>query len=174
MDSPTLKISTLSLFLFLFLSSTQAQTSNLVDSVCKETLDYTKCLEALESDPKSKTTTDLKVLAKIAVQLSISNAKGSLSFIHDEIKKGTGGAQQEALEKCASSYETVVESFNSALIELDDDVLSANYDIKVAGDDVDSCKSELVSKKVEIPALSDRNDQVKLYSNIGFVITNKL
>ncbi|KAF4352095.1 hypothetical protein CsatB_006742 [Cannabis sativa] len=181
MDSQTLKISTtLSLFFFLFLfsSSTKAQTSspssNLVDTICKETLDNTKCLAALESDPRSKTTTSLKALAKISVQLSISNAKGSLNFINNEIKKGSGSGQQEVLEQCASSYKATVESFSSALKELDDDVMSANYDIKVAGDDADLCQAELVSKKVEIPSLEDRNDQVKLFSNIGFVITNKL
>uniref|UniRef100_A0A803NGK2 Pectinesterase inhibitor domain-containing protein n=1 Tax=Cannabis sativa TaxID=3483 RepID=A0A803NGK2_CANSA len=139
-----------------------------------ETLDNTKCLAALESDPRSKTTTSLKALAKISVQLSISNAKGSLNFINNEIKKGSGSGQQEVLEQCASSYKATVESFSSALKELDDDVMSANYDIKVAGDDADLCQAELVSKKVEIPSLEDRNDQVKLFSNIGFVITNKL
>ncbi|KAF4352094.1 pectinesterase inhibitor-like [Cannabis sativa] len=183
MDSKTLKIpTTLSLsllfFLFLFSSSTKAQTSSpsniLVDKICKKTLDNTKCLAALESDPRSKTATSLKALAKISVQLSISNAKGSLNFINDEIKKGSGSGQQEVLEQCASSYKAMVLSFSSALEELDEDVMTANYDIKVAGDDADLCQAEMASKKVEIPSLADRNDQVKLYSNIGFVITDKL
>ena len=182
MDSPNLKISTLvSIFLLFFFlslsspSSTKGE-SELVDTICHETINYTKCLEALGSDPESKTQ-NLKDLAKITLQLSISNAKDSLSFINKKIKSNETDQPEEVLatlKQCAFWYEAVIASFRSALIELKEDVMTANYDIKVAGDNADYCENELVSKKVEVPSLSERNYQVKLYSSIGFVITNKL
>ncbi|PON52638.1 Pectinesterase inhibitor domain containing protein [Parasponia andersonii] len=183
MDSPNLKFSTLLSILFLlFLSSppsTKAE-SQLVDTICQETLNYTMCLEALGSDPQAKTTTDLKVLAKITLRLSISNAKDSLRFINkminniNEITDDQPIVALAALKQCAYWYEAVIGSFKSALVELKEDIMTANYDIKVAADDADYCQNELVSKKVDVPSLSERNYQVKLYSSIGFVITNKL
>ncbi|PON96236.1 Pectinesterase inhibitor domain containing protein [Trema orientale] len=185
MDSPNLKFSTiLSIFFLLFLSSSPPSTkaeSQLVDTICQETLNHTMCLEALGSDPQAKATTDLKVLAKITLRLSISNAKDSLRFINKTINNIINETDDQpivvlaALKQCAYWYEAVVGSFKSALLELKEDIMTANYDIKVAGDDADYCESELVSKKVDIaPSVSERNYQVKLYSSIGFVITNKL
>ncbi|GMN48533.1 hypothetical protein TIFTF001_017708 [Ficus carica] len=185
MKSQSLPISTVvSMFLVLvFLSrsshqysaSTKQAETNLVDTVCKETINNTNCLEFLESDPRTKNAMDLNDLAKLVLELALSNAKDSQNFINNMI---TGVYEpdhcQQVLEKCAFWYEAVVASFRSALLELEEDVMSANYDVEIAGDDAGNCENEMILNKVVIPSVSERNYQVKLYSNIGDVITNKL
>lgn len=152
--------------------------TKLVEGVCKEAVDYAtkgtlsygSCLEALESDSRTRSASDLKDLAKIALQLALANATASKAYIDDLLKKN----HTAAIEKCFSLYKFVVGSFWSALQELDEDVMTANYDVKIAGDDASACENELLSGGVKVPEISRRNNDVQLYSSIGFVITNKL
>ncbi|KAJ6359698.1 hypothetical protein OIU77_003827 [Salix suchowensis] len=75
---------------------------------------------------------------------------------------------------CLSSYVAATASFKSALSELSEDPLSANYDSRVAGDDVQECEDELARDKARFPGLTTRNNYGKLYSAIAFVVTNHL
>jgi hypothetical protein len=68
----------------------------------------------------------------------------------------------------------VVLDFQSARKELDEDTITANYDIKMAVDDnISQCETALKSG-VQVPEISSRNNLVYLHSNIGDVITDKL
>ncbi|KAF2291112.1 hypothetical protein GH714_020161 [Hevea brasiliensis] len=78
------------------------------------------------------------------------------------------------LKSCLSWYEAIIASFKSALIELEEDVPSANYDVKMVGDYVQGCEDELARDKVQIPSVTTRDNYAKLYSNIAFVITEHL
>ena len=157
------------LILFHSLSPTTAATK-LVEGVCKKTISYANCVEALDSDSRIPSASNLKDLAKIALGLALSNATESKSFIDKLLKiKRTA-----AVAKCSSSYKLVVASFRSALEEVEEDALTANYDAKIASDYAISCENELGSHGIKIPAISTRNNYVQLYSSIGFVITNEL
>ncbi|KAG6625961.1 hypothetical protein CIPAW_15G014000 [Carya illinoinensis] len=161
---------------FTHLSGTNAATE-LVECVCKEAVErdtkgivtYDSCLEALESDSRTRTTSNLKALAKIALELGLANA--TVSEADDLLKKNRTSAP---LEQCSSWYDSAVGSFRSALGELDDDVDVASYDVRIAADDANHCEDALASGGFKVPSISIRNDYIKLYSFIGYVIIDKL
>ncbi|KAG2663054.1 hypothetical protein I3843_16G008800 [Carya illinoinensis] len=143
---------------------------NLVPDVCRETISYDRCMHALQSDPRAKTASNFMDLAKIALKLGLNNAINSKAYIDGLLEKNHAAP----IKKCSFWYEAVVASFRSALAELEEDAMTANYDVKIAGDDAASCENELASGGVKVPSISTRNSDVALYSNIGDVITNKL
>ncbi|KAE8100392.1 hypothetical protein FH972_018298 [Carpinus fangiana] len=160
----------LSFLLLLHSLSPTTAATKLVEGVCKKTISYANCVEALDSDSRTPSASNLKDLAKIALGLALSNATESKSFIDKLLKiKRTA-----AVAKCSSWYKLVVASFRSALEEVEEDALTANYDAKIASDYAVSCENELGSRGIKIPAISTINNYVQLYSSIGFVITNEL
>ncbi|KAJ7974029.1 Pectinesterase inhibitor domain containing protein [Quillaja saponaria] len=166
-------LSAISLSLLLLVNSPlpTTATSQLIESVCNQTsISSSKCVKLLESDPRSSSATNLHDLAKVVLEAAITNSTDSLSFINKMLKNNS----TEPIKKCAFWYEAVVGSFNSALKELDEDIETANYDVKIAGDDANNCETSIASSGVKIPSISSRNDIIKLYSDILFVITNKL
>ncbi|PON52637.1 Pectinesterase inhibitor domain containing protein [Parasponia andersonii] len=181
MDAPNSHqiLSFLALFLLFFLCSTsptKAAPQQVVENICKETISYAKCIEALGSDPRTnKLAENLKALAKISLDLAINNAKDSLALIKKLLKKKNVSRNTGlALIQCNASYQGAIASFKSARTELHEDAMTANYDVKTVVDNADSCDNEMVSRKVRIPLISLGNDQLRLYSSIGYVITNKL
>ncbi|KAK9216379.1 hypothetical protein WN944_008388 [Citrus x changshan-huyou] len=145
--------------------------SKLVDGVCKKTLNYADCVSAIGSASAS----DLKTLARVSLERAVSNTTNSKDYIDKLAKdKSTAPALIRALKECVSDYESSAASFKSAKMEIDEDISSANYDAKVAGDGADSCDTSLKATKKDVPSVKARNYYVKLYSNIGFVITEQL
>ncbi|KAH7524973.1 uncharacterized protein LOC125422953 [Ziziphus jujuba] len=178
MDPPSHLLTSFTICVLLFLSSpSQADdespslensSSKLVISVCKETLNPSECEETLATIPKARTVRTLNALAHLTLRLAVSYAKESLDFVNEMVKTNTS----EPIKQCAFWYREVLASFQSALGELHEDISSANYDIKVAGDNSDSCEEGLA--KLPVPSLTARNAQIKLYSSIGFVITSRM
>ena len=126
MDFQVHKMSILvaSVFSLLSFACGQIRLNNLVESVCKQTIDYTKCSEAFESNPQTSSAQNYEDLAEIALEMAILNANDSLSLINQMITiTANGTAEREALEFCAFCYEGVVDSFRSALLELDEDII---------------------------------------------------
>ena len=164
----------ITILFFLFLHSLSPATANLVSDVCKETKNPPSCVSALNQDPKSPSTTDVKALAKIALQLAVSNSTTSKNDIQNLAKKSTQPTLKKALDICVSSYVQVVASFNSSLHEIDEDPQTANYDASVAGDGARSCEDALASGGLKVASVSTLNGYVFLHSNIGDVITSRL
>ncbi|KAL3573430.1 hypothetical protein D5086_024043 [Populus alba] len=150
--------------------------SILMQDICKETAkshgSYDDCVSALELDPTADSA-DINKLAKISLQLGISNTANTRNYIKKLLKNATPESQ-ETLNTCLSSYVAATASFKSALSELGEDPLSANYDSLVAGDDVQACEDEMARNKAQIPGIITRNNYGKLYSAIAFVVTNHL
>ncbi|KAJ6762638.1 PLANT INVERTASE/PECTIN METHYLESTERASE INHIBITOR SUPERFAMILY PROTEIN [Salix purpurea] len=150
--------------------------SKLIQDICKETAEsqgtYDGCVGALELDPTADSA-DISKLAEISLRLGISNTTDTQNYIRKLIKDATPEAQK-TLSTCLSSYVAATASFKSALSELSEDPLSANYDSRVAGDDVQECEDELARDKARFPGLTARNNYGKLYSAIAFVVTNHL
>lgn len=173
MESPLGFVPTLffaSLLLFISSPSSTKASTQFVKTVCSQTINNSECLKALESDRRTASTSNYKEIAPIALDLAIVNAKDSYAFINNLIKTNPS----EAVKQCADSYKFVVLDFQSARVELDEDALTANYDIKMAVvDNINQCETALKSG-VQVPEISSRNSLVYLYSNIGDVITEKL
>ncbi|KAJ4701073.1 Pectinesterase inhibitor domain containing protein [Melia azedarach] len=168
------------LLLLQFPSQTNAITlnspSNLVDGICRKTLNYADCVSALQLDSLTLSTSDLNALARIALEIAVANTTNSKAFIQELAEsKSTKPSLKRALKLCVWAYEGSVASFNSAKSELDEDISSANYDAKVAGDGAVTCETVLNSTEADEPTeIKARNYFLSLYSNIGSVITDKL
>lgn len=65
-------------------------------------------------------------------------------------------------------------SFDSARIELDQDMTTANYDAKAASDGAVFCETWLNITKWNIPSIGLRKYYVSLFSDIGYAITDML
>lgn len=145
--------------------------SKLVDGVCKKTLNYADCVSAIGSASAS----DLKSLARVSLETAVANTSNGKDYIDKLAKaKSTKPTLIPALKECVSDYESAAASFKSAKMELDEDISSANYDAKAAGDGAESCSTALKVTKTNVPSVEARNYYVRLYSNIGFVITGQL
>ncbi|XP_044475800.1 uncharacterized protein LOC123203506 isoform X3 [Mangifera indica] len=102
---------------------------------------------ALALDPKALSTTNVKLLAKIALNLAVSNSTSSLKYIDAMAKKEKSSPKlKSAHEFCISQYQYTVNSFKSALSDLDVDPMTANYDAKVASDGASYCADKLKSE----------------------------
>ncbi|KAK9270415.1 hypothetical protein L1049_025994 [Liquidambar formosana] len=154
--------------------------SHLVRESCNKTTltqwNYTFCVEALESDPRTASASDLLTLANIAIELAIANATKAQAHLYDMLKNSDTGSNFKApLEGCVHWYDMMIESFGEAL----DGVRKKNYDIAnycafIVGDYVDNCEKELDSNAAHDPSLETNNKNVKEFSLIGYVITDLL
>ncbi|PQM35626.1 uncharacterized protein Pyn_05862 [Prunus yedoensis var. nudiflora] len=147
-------------------NSTNASTQ-LIDDVCKKTINNAECLKILESNPQALSASSYKDLAQAALGLAIANAEHSQTFINNLVKSDP----KDAIKECASLYQAVVASFKSSKVEIEEDPMTANYDAKIAGDDAGNCETALSSKGVKVPEISVRNHVAQLYSSIGDVAT---
>ncbi|RVX13170.1 hypothetical protein CK203_018087 [Vitis vinifera] len=80
--------------------------------VCHESQNYAFCIQALESDPKTPAAKDYMDLAVISLNLGISNATDTRSYINDMYESpGTDPSKKPALKGCISGYDGAVGSF---------------------------------------------------------------
>ncbi|XP_044474939.1 uncharacterized protein LOC123202854 [Mangifera indica] len=191
-NSPPLMIITqaFSISFFLFLHShslalalvapSKDGPSSLVNSVCKGTTQcsYNDCVAALALDPKTLSTTNVKLLAKTALNLAISNTTNSQTYIDKMAKKEKSSPRlKSALEFCVSQYQYSVNSFKSALRQLDVDPMTANFDAKVASDGANYCAGRLNSegfRSQDVDSVRVKINHVLIYSDIGYTVTSKM
>ncbi|CAK7346750.1 unnamed protein product [Dovyalis caffra] len=150
--------------------------SKLIQDICTQAVKfqakYDNCVSALELDPKAASA-DVATLAKISIKLGISNITDTQNYIKNLLKNASAELQKP-LKTCLSWYEAATNSFKSAFLELTEDPLTANYDSKIAGDDVQLCEDELAREKAQIPEVTTRSNYGKLYSTISFLVTDRL
>lgn len=81
----------------------------------------------------------------------------------------------QAIKECATTlYDGVVGSFKSALVELGEDTMTANYDAKVSGDGPTTCDRALATEKLNNPSIAALNRDILLLSKLAFLATDKL
>lgn len=112
-------LSNLSLFL-IFLSISQAvthhpDTSELVVKVCRQTSNYTSCVETLYSDSRTPEA-DRFTLADIAFRLADGKAHQGQDFITEMLKNP--GRDRDALLTCQADYKIAIKAMISALNDL--------------------------------------------------------
>ena len=170
-------LTTIALFFLIHFISPAKAASEIVEGVCNDSDNYSFCIQALESDPKTPAAKNHMDLAVIALNLGISNSTATRSYIsrlYKNPKKKTDQRKKSALEGCLWAYDGAVSSFRSALMELKEDPLTANYDSKVAGDGAVHCSGLMTSSGIKDSSMSNGNDFILRFSNIAFVITYNL
>ena len=99
----------------------------------------------------------------------MANATDTRSGISDMYRSTeTEAAKKPSLEWCMFWYDDVIASFRSA----EEDVLSANYDVFIAGESAGHCGERLASDGVQDRWISMRNSFSKYFSDMAFVTTS--
>ncbi|KAK7277402.1 hypothetical protein RIF29_18554 [Crotalaria pallida] len=152
-----------------------ASGTNLYDSLCKEVKtagsDEARCLQILNADPGFAAAKNYFQLSKRILQLGVKKSIEGQNYLKGVMIKNPSAAIRE----CATlDYDGVVGSFRSALGELKEDSMTANYDAKVGGDGPTTCDRALAEEKINNPAIAALNKDIYLLSNLAFLATNKL
>ncbi|CAI0625917.1 unnamed protein product [Linum tenue] len=167
----------LTLIISLFHLST-SQPPNLIQDICQQAAlvpptTFKACVATFASKPGSRSA-DLKGLAQITLKSGIATAKEAQKYVEARLLAAAPHLARPALKSCTSWLSAAACSFGGALVELDEDVMSANYDSKIAGDDARNCRAALAAGRVSEPSLEVRVGYLVLYSNIADVITDRL
>ncbi|CAK9143269.1 unnamed protein product [Ilex paraguariensis] len=131
---------------------------DLVSTTCSHTLHFDVCVSSLRSDPRSKTS-DVKGLAAIALDLSIGEAKKTISYI-DSLKSRADNTQNQSkrLSECMVEYSDALENLQEAIQALSktsiDDV---NELATTAMTDSETCKDGFEEVPNSHFPLADRN-----------------
>ncbi|XP_059634623.1 putative invertase inhibitor [Cornus florida] len=120
-----------SLFVLLHLHPSSAATpppSQLVDSVCKKTTNYTFCIQSLYSDSRTRTA-DRFVLAYVSFDLAYLNATHTKDYITNLLKNDTKRHASdknmfESLRRCQGYYGKAVKGLAEAINDLDSETFS--------------------------------------------------
>ncbi|CAO2813924.1 unnamed protein product [Amaranthus hypochondriacus] len=123
-------------------------------------INYTFCLQALNSDPKSQSA-NLTDLGLISINLVKNNVTNTLSLINSLIEdKTTSTKEKAALEDCSESYTDSIDEINEIVTDYSkkrfDDVYTMMSGVMT---NADSCEEGF--KDVGIPSvLTKQNDFV--------------
>ncbi|XP_058773386.1 uncharacterized protein LOC131647507 [Vicia villosa] len=144
----------------------------LYEDVCKGAMeDSARCLQVLKAEPRIASAKNEMELCKLVLEFALKKGTEAQKYLKEMMKTNPAAA----IKDCATThYDEVVESFKSSLGELKVDPITANYDAKVAGDGAVTCDTALAREKINIPAISALNKEIKLISKIAFLATNKL
>ncbi|XP_041020953.1 putative invertase inhibitor [Juglans microcarpa x Juglans regia] len=146
----------------------EAQKANLISSACDRTLYKDLCRQTLQSDPESRAATDIGVLAKVALQHALSQAKqiqGQLSKQNDK---------SVAFKDCNENYDGASERLQDSVTSFKSkkysDVLTW---VSAAMSNSDSCEDGLkeMGKASPILGLSTTFSQL---CSIVLALTNQL
>ncbi|KAK7281432.1 hypothetical protein RIF29_09419 [Crotalaria pallida] len=123
---------------------------SLYEKVCKETKDLS-CLQLLKVDPRIPSAKSYHELSKFILELGINKGKEGQNYMKEIEKKNP----IEGIKLCANQfYNQVITSFQSAIMELEEDIMSATYDAKIAGDGVTYCVERLQEVKIANPLIN--------------------
>ncbi|XP_026385107.1 putative invertase inhibitor [Papaver somniferum] len=153
------------LFLSSVLLSTDAATPELVDKVCSKYFadTYSFCVKALVRDPRSSTG-DLKVLASISVQGTLTSATNTQRYIDQLLRKRTQ-PEREYLIRCKHNYSVTISLLEDSLKTLSSSNLRPTT-LAVRAN-VDECETAFPSHP---STLSSSNQMVIKLNDISIVI----
>jgi len=154
---------------------------DLVTATCKHTLHFQVCNSSLRSVPSSSNTSDLRVLAEIALNLSTAYAADTLTCVH-ELQSNSSAANNIYLFRCLRDCE---EEFSEAIENLQDSKEAlANGDcdrvdtlVSAAMSDAETCEDgfkDLQSEDNYSTSLAERNRYFSELCSNALAITKLL
>ncbi|GJW04844.1 invertase inhibitor [Tanacetum coccineum] len=144
-----------------------AEEYELVNKLCNEQGDVSFCLNVLKSDDSSKFATEVKVLAKISVNVAISNSTATQSQFQG-VKDGSPGLLK-SLQECIASYDTVVSEFKVCMNE---DCDGTSMHIHVAGDEVKRCQGIADENGARDSIITPANDGTLKFVSLSESLAN--
>ncbi|KAF8096344.1 hypothetical protein N665_0312s0031 [Sinapis alba] len=165
-----------SLLFFLGSTLTMASTKD-IDSICKNSYvqhNKTFCMQTLTSYPPAVSATNMVQLVKVTLDLGMTNAKKTASFVAGLEKEPTF---KKHFTTCNESYSSIVMNFRNARaeIEVKEKVSFASYDIFVSMDDTNIVKGE-IGKNTDMASkrLMEMTFVMEDFIGIGFGAVNQL
>ncbi|CAH8327016.1 unnamed protein product [Eruca vesicaria subsp. sativa] len=113
------------------LASSSTLSTKYIDTICNNSKNKTFCLQTLTTYPPAVSETNMVSLVKIVLGLGLSHAEKTTGFVAELAKEPTF---KRYLKVCNDSYTGIVSELKVAIVESDEDPLSANYDIRVCAD----------------------------------------
>ncbi|MED6162883.1 hypothetical protein PIB30_074661 [Stylosanthes scabra] len=141
-----------------------------IKNVCESVTPHrATCMEVMRSNPKMQAAKSFVQLSKLVLKVAVYKATHGQKFLQELAKTNNCSA----IQQCAGpNYDGVIRSFKSSLESIKEDAASANYDAKVAADDVHMCESHLADAKIVNPAITQLNNEIKIMSAIAFTVGN--
>ncbi|KAL2503721.1 Uncharacterized protein Adt_19342 [Abeliophyllum distichum] len=143
-----------------------------------EVWDYKLCLQVLQNDFRISSASDVFTLATSIIESGIFNATNTRAFIQKSIENELrDAAYYGSLEDCNDVYNSIIGSFQSALVEVKDhkEYNAATYDLLLLSTDyVNSCQNALDSQEMQNSTISAENKFVKIFGLAALKIVSRL
>lgn len=148
------------------------ESDNLIEKTCNKTPYYDLCVSSLQSSSQSSNA-DVKGLASIMGNVTLSNATNTLNYIHELINKTTDPELERPLTYCAEVYSPVVNYILPQAMEaLENGHYGfAKYGISDAGDEAHACEKKTSGLKLP---LNERNKLTQNLCDVAVAIINTL
>ncbi|KAL6990159.1 hypothetical protein U1Q18_015906 [Sarracenia purpurea var. burkii] len=150
-------------------------TNALISDICSQTQNPSLCLQALNSDPRSATTADLKGLARISIDITQTNAKQTSDLIASLSKGATSPILKGRYDTCAENYDDAVADLDDASKALDSgDIGTLRIKASAASDGPETCEDSFEGPPAEPSQLQQANKKVEGLCSIILVIGSRL
>ncbi|KAJ9181778.1 hypothetical protein P3X46_005836 [Hevea brasiliensis] len=158
--------------LLLFLLPMMIESDNLIEKTCKKTPYYDLCVSSLQSNPQSSNT-DVRGLASIMGNITLSDATNTLNYIQELINQTTDPELERPLTHCAELYISVVDYILPQAMEAlaNGHYGFAKYGISDAGEEAHSCEKKTSGLKLP---LTEMNKVMQNLHDIAVAIINTL
>ncbi|KAM7466525.1 hypothetical protein LguiB_014087 [Lonicera macranthoides] len=129
---------------------------DLVEQVCKTTMDPSLCVSTLRSNPRSSSS-DVKGLAHIMLEVSLIKGSDNFAQVKKLVRNATDPIEKQCLDDCVIQYGLLIDDVNEAIHYLESNSFrDANGHAGWAADDAETCEDCFIELKHPSP-LTDRN-----------------
>ncbi|KAF8409807.1 hypothetical protein HHK36_005886 [Tetracentron sinense] len=144
--------------------------SELVTRVCKQTESYVFCVATFDTDPRAPKA-DLKGLAYISFNISLSVATNTSALISQLLANAPDPGLKQGLDHCLLNYGGAVYAIQQSLADLDSSNYTALGEMAgIAKENARDCERAFIHDS----PFTIRNQRLRLLSNICDVITGLL
>lgn len=168
-------------------SSTPSKTVTDFCSQRRTTEDRAFCIRVFKLNPISASAQNNIALLKIAIDLTVSNAKRTKGFLktlllNDGEKSSTSSAAAAAaalkpvVEECINAYESSIKELEMVISkDLEDDPPMSSFDAKMANEQLSRCQNSLsISKIPQSQLITARNLISTAYGKLVEEISNTI
>ncbi|XP_047339878.1 pectinesterase inhibitor-like [Impatiens glandulifera] len=154
---------------FLILTTAYINANSLVSETCSQTQNPSLCNQVLGSAPGASTT-DLKGLGYISINIALTNAKQTSPYIASLVNQSTDLTLRDRYQNCVENYASAIDALNNSKMFLDKgDIPSLQTFASTAFDGPDTCCDNFEGPPVAPDQLNDANE--KLEGLISIVLT---
>ncbi|GMI90789.1 hypothetical protein HRI_002748200 [Hibiscus trionum] len=144
----------------------------LVDVVCNDPTieDHEKCLTTFHI-PQGIAANNVNQLVEVAMNEGVASGQKTLNLIQEMKKKPNNRMVEAALQVCERTHKYSIDEFKLIGPELNEDSMSANYDVALINPEIQNCVNALKVARLNVPELVEGNRAVDYYATLGYEMT---